>query len=67
MSTFGIVLAYCLVPMHDMIQVLSASLYLHKGTRNRLVYVLSCDIGFAKWAISIGLAPCTIMVDRRVR
>jgi hypothetical protein len=63
MSTSGTVLAYCL-PIHDMIQVLSAGLLLHKWTRDRLVYVLSCNKGWAKWAQSIGLALCTLMVNR---
>jgi hypothetical protein len=52
--------------MYETIQVLSAGLSLHKWTRDRLVCVLSCDIGWAKWALSIGLALCTLRVDRCV-
>ena len=66
MSTFGTVLAYCL-PMYDTIQIMSAGLLLHKWTSDGLVYVLPCDIGWAKWALSIGLSLCTLTVDRCVR
>jgi hypothetical protein len=65
MSTFGTVLAYCL-PMYDTMQELSAGLLLHTWTRDGLVYILLCDIGWAKWALSIGLALCTITADRCV-
>ena len=36
--------------------------------RDGLAYVLLCDIGWAKWALSTGLALCTLTgVDRDVR
>ena len=41
--------------MYDTIQVLSAGLLLHMWARDGLVYVLSCDIGWAKWTLSIGV------------
>jgi hypothetical protein len=63
MSTFGKVLAFCL-PMYDTIRVLSAGLPLHTWAIDGLVYVLSCDIGWAKWALSISLLFCTLTVDR---
>jgi hypothetical protein len=62
MSTFGTVLAYCL-PMYDTIRVLLANLLLHAWARDGLVYVLLCDIGWAKRALSIGLAFCTLTID----
>jgi hypothetical protein len=37
----------------DTIPVLSAGLLLHTWAIGGLVYVLSCDIGWAKWALSI--------------
>ena len=58
MSTFGTVLAYCL-RMYDTIRVLSAGLSLHTWAIDRLVYVLLCDIGWAKSALSISLSLCT--------
>jgi hypothetical protein len=66
MSTFGTVLTHCL-RMYVTIQVLSAGLSLHTWARDGLVYVLLCDIGWAKWALSIGLLLCTLTVDRCVR
>ncbi len=66
MSTFGTVLTYCL-QMYDTIRALSVGLSLHTWARDGLVYVLSCDIGWAEWALSIGLSLCTLTVDRCVR
>ena len=66
MSTFGTVLMYCL-PMYDTIRVLLAGLSLHKWTRDGLQYVQLYDIGWAEWALSIGLALYTLMLDRCVR
>jgi len=40
----------------DTIPVLSAGLLLHTWAIGGLVYVLSCDIGWAKWALSIDLS-----------
>jgi hypothetical protein len=65
MSTFGTVLAYCL-PMYGTIRALSAGLLLHKWTRDALVYVLLCDLGWAEWALSIGLVLCSLPVDKCV-
>jgi hypothetical protein len=52
--------------MYDTIRVLSAGRSLHTWVRDRLVYVRSCDIGWEKWALSIGLLLCTLKVDRDV-
>jgi hypothetical protein len=48
------------------IRVLSSGLSLHMWARDRLVYLLWCDIGWTKWALSIGLSLCTLTVDRCV-
>ncbi len=45
----------------------NTSLSLHMWARDGLLYVLLCDIGWAKWALSICLSLCTLTMDRCVR